>query len=313
MLQQTQVATVIPYYRRFLTRFPTVLALADADEQSVLKLWEGLGYYSRARHLHAGAKLVATQFGGKLPADLATLKTIPGIGDYAAGAIASIAFGIPAPAVDGNVLRVLARLWSIASDVRQTAARRAITERLTPLIPPRAAGDFTQALMELGALVCRPAKPLCKDCPIRRHCEAAAAGVADQLPVRSASKPVPHRHQVAFILRHNNRFLAELRQTDRLLKGLWEFPGAPLKASTSAKTAARKTADQWGLAISKWHAAGTYHHTFSHFKLTLHVLSANVATLEPASTSSRRWFSRKELDAIPMSALHRRIAKGIPP
>ena len=185
MLQQTQVDTVIPYFNRFVARFPTVEDLAKADLQDVLKLWEGLGYYSRARNLHKAAQF-------DLPADYDELQKLPGIGPYCAAAIASIAFGQPVPVVDGNVLRVFARFWGIFDDIRKTKVRNVLFEKLKPFIAEENPSDFNQAIMEIGALICKPKSPKCAECPLNTDCFAHNANQTDKLPFKSASKPVPH-------------------------------------------------------------------------------------------------------------------------
>ena len=189
MLQQTRVAAVLPYFQRFMEAFPTVEALAQADTERLMKLWEGLGYYSRARNLQKAARIVCEQYGGQLPADYDALRALPGIGDYTAGAIASISFGLAVPAVDGNVLRVFSRLYNDPGVITEPAVKRAFTARVMEHQPPEKAGDYNQALMELGALVCVPnGAPLCEQCPLASLCEARRAGTALELPHKAAPK-----------------------------------------------------------------------------------------------------------------------------
>ena len=188
MLQQTRVAAALEHYRRFMAELPTIAALAECDEQRLLKLWEGLGYYSRARNLQKAARVVMEQHGGQLPADYQALRALPGIGDYTAGAIASIAFGIPAPAVDGNVLRVFARLFDDDADITRPAVRRLFTRRVMEQMPPDAPGPYNEALMELGALVCLPAAPRCDACPLAALCRGRASGRAAALPCKPPKK-----------------------------------------------------------------------------------------------------------------------------
>lgn len=227
MLQQTQVATVIPYFERFIARFPTVHALAEAEEREVLRLWQGLGYYRRARHLHAAAKWIAERFGGEVPSDVATLMTLPGVGRYAAGAIASIAFDRPAPILDGNVARVLARWCAIEEPIDGTATRHrlwALASRLVPGGSRGRAGDFNQALMELGALVCTPRSPRCLTCPVASVCEAHQRGLSETLPRRQARRaPRAVTHHVAAVAR-GGRYLFEQRGTQSLWANMWQLP-----------------------------------------------------------------------------------------
>ena len=196
MAQQTRIDTVIPYYERFLKRFPSVDSLARADLQSVLKLWEGLGYYSRARNLHRAAGVVMSDYHGELPRDYETLQTLPGLGPYTAAAVASFAFGEKVPVVDGNVLRVFTRFFGIDTDIRKPSTRNAIFDHLSPAIRTVDPGDFNQGIMELGALVCTPKSPDCAACPLRKDCTALRDDRVDELPVKSPAAKVPH-HEVA--------------------------------------------------------------------------------------------------------------------
>lgn len=221
MLQQTRVDTVIPYWERWLDRFPTVDHLAEAELDEVLKEWEGLGYYSRARNLHRAARMVRERFDGRVPDDVESLRTLPGVGEYTAGAVASIAYGVAAPAVDGNVRRVLARLYDLESP---TAA--GLRDRAAALIPGRRAGDFNQALMELGATICTPRSPACNACPLAPWCEARRLGVQELRPLPRAKKPVPEETvRTAVVVRPDGALLLVRRPEDGLLGGLWELPG----------------------------------------------------------------------------------------
>jgi A/G-specific adenine glycosylase len=240
MLQQTRVATVIPYWERWLTRFPTVQALAAAPLDDVLACWAGLGYYSRARNLHAGAREVVAAFAGAMPADAAELQRIPGIGRYTAGAIASIAFGRPAPLVDGNVARVLARLHAIEDDVKSTAGSARLWQLAADLVPAADPGDFNQALMELGATICTPTQPRCPDCPLVAGCRAHAEGRAAELPrtpPRKRAADLPRLDRSAAWIEQRGRVLLARRVPDGLYGGLWELPAADSRAALSAAVA----------------------------------------------------------------------------
>lgn len=223
MLQQTRVDTVIPYYSRFLDRFPDVRSLSEAEESEVLKLWEGLGYYSRARNLLQGAVQIMDLFDGKLPADPAKLRTIKGIGPYMSAAIASIAFDLPVPAIDGNVIRVICRLYNIQKDVSIPAVRKEIESVAFSLVPPVRAGDYNQAMMDLGATVCIPGTPDCKKCPLSAFCKAYEFGNAPVLPVIPKSKP-QKRIPWTVIVIHSGKQAVVRRRTEKLLNGLWCFP-----------------------------------------------------------------------------------------
>ncbi len=225
MLQQTRVETVRPYYARWMARFPTPRALAEADPDEVLRHWQGLGYYSRARNLQAGARAVVERHGGQVPGDLDALRALPGVGPYTAGAIASIAFGIATPLVDGNVERVLARIFAVDDDPKSTAGRRRIWALAEQLVDKARPGDLNQALMELGALVCMPRNPRCLVCPVRDVCVALADGRVDELPVRAAKKPPPDEGWWALLWRDAaGRLLVGQRAAGGLLGGLWEPP-----------------------------------------------------------------------------------------
>lgn len=233
MLQQTRVAAVLDYYRRFLERFPTVADLAGAEEDALMKCWQGLGYYSRARNLQRAAQVIMEKHGGVFPADYAAIRALPGVGDYTAGAIASIAFGLPYPAVDGNVLRVVSRLIADARDISLPAVKRDVNAALASVMPVKAPGTFNQALMELGATVCLPnGAPLCQVCPARDFCLAHRKDLTGRLPVKAPKKPRRVEERQVYLLFHRGRVALRQRPKKGLLAGLWEFPnvleGEPL-------------------------------------------------------------------------------------
>lgn len=225
MLQQTRVAAAVPYYERFVQALPDIPALAACEEERLLKLWEGLGYYSRVRNLQKAARIVCEQYGGQLPGDLAALKKLPGIGDYTAGAIASIGFGIPAPAVDGNVLRVFARLYNDEGDIMQPAVKAATTQKVMAQQPAEAPGDFNQALMELGALVCTPGQPDCAACPLQALCLGRQSGNPARLP-QKAPKKARKKCELTLCLAQDaaGRWLLQKRGEQGVLAGLWQPP-----------------------------------------------------------------------------------------
>ena len=225
MLQQTRVAAAVPYYERFVQELPDIPALAACEEERLLKLWEGLGYYSRVRNLQKAARIVCEQYGGQLPGDLAALKKLPGIGDYTAGAIASIGFGIPAPAVDGNVLRVFARLYNDEGDIMQPAVKAATTQKVMAQQPAEAPGDFNQALMELGALVCTPGQPDCAACPLQALCLGRQSGNPARLP-QKAPKQARKKCEITLCLAQDaaGRWLLQKRGEQGVLAGLWQPP-----------------------------------------------------------------------------------------
>ena len=228
MLQQTRVEAARDYYLRWMERFPTVRALADADEEEVLKLWEGLGYYSRARNLHKAAKLVAENFGGNLPCDAKALRALPGVGAYTVGAILSIAFGLPEPAVDGNVMRVYSRLTAEAFDQSKDDVRAEIADGLRPLMPKGKCSEFTQSLFELGALICLPgAAPRCDLCPLKEKCEAHRLKREADFPVKMVKAEKRREKLTVFVLELDGKFAVKKRPAKGLLAGLWELPNFP--------------------------------------------------------------------------------------
>jgi A/G-specific adenine glycosylase len=267
MLQQTRVETVIPYYERFLRELPTVVALAEASEQDVLSLWSGLGYYRRARMLHAAAKVVVEQHGGRLPSSLEGLRGLAGVGRYTAGAVASIAFGERVPVVDGNVARVVARLFAIEDDVKGAVAQAHIWRIAEDLLPGvgESPGDWNQALMELGATTCLPRGARCEECPVAPHCLARAQGSQDRLPrVAPKRPPVPLR-LVAVVLSSPSRVLLARRRAGLLFGGLWEVP------TTTAGGVARLAA-RLGVEPRELESAGDVVHVLSHRRMQVKVL-----------------------------------------
>ncbi len=298
MLQQTRVATVIPYYERWMARFPTLAELARAELDEVLGVWQGLGYYARARRLHGAARAVLERHDGALPADVDALLALPGVGPYTAGAIASIAFGIEAPLVDVNVARVLARAFAIDTDIARSAAQRRLHGLAAALVRGPAPGDFNQALMELGATVCTPRSPGCLVCPWCDGCQARAEGRQTELPVK-AKKAAPRREERhAWALRRaDGTLLVAHRHTDGLLGGLWEFPiSAPCDLADAAWRA--HAGDEPPASIER----GVVEHVFTHMRwhVQLHeALVDHTPTWRDDVYQELRWVSREALDALP--------------
>ncbi len=263
MLQQTRIEAVRGYFERFMAAFPTVEALAEAEEERVLKLWEGLGYYSRARNLKKAAERVVSEYGGQLPRTAAELRRLPGVGDYTAGAIASIACGEPEPAVDGNVLRVLSRLLADGRDVLQPTVRRAFTEALRAVYPAgREAGLLTQGLMELGETVCLPnAQPLCEGCPLADLCRGRAEGTPERYPLRSPKKPRRVEERTVLLLSAGGRWAVAKRPDTGLLAGLWEFPAL---AGHGEEAALRLFLAEQGGEVLSLAPCGEAKHVFTH-------------------------------------------------
>ena len=273
MLQQTRVETVIPYYERFLAAFPDVQSLAAADLDDVLKLWEGLGYYSRARNLHRGAQQIVENFGGVLPDDTAQLRKIAGIGAYTAGAIASIAYGKPVPAVDGNVIRVVSRLRGIRENVGIPSVRRLLEAEAAALVPVNRPGDYNQAVMDLGSSVCVPGTPECAVCPLRTVCDACAADDADELPVLPLKTPPKVYEYDVLLIQSGSRILMR-RRSESLLHGLWVYPMLPeWRDANSLAAAAQK---EIRLPLESVRYLGEAKHVFTHQVWLMHLYAADV-------------------------------------
>ena len=261
MLQQTRVETVLGYYDRFLQRFPTIADLAAAPEDDVLKLWEGLGYYSRARNLHKGAQQVMADFDGTIPAEVDQLRRISGIGPYTAGAIASIAFDQPVPAVDGNVIRVVSRLTGIRENVGIPSVRRMLEAQAADLVPAQRPGDFNQAMMDLGATICTPGTPSCEKCPLQSLCDAYAAGDAEDLPVLPRKNPPKVIDYAVCLIFSGDRVLMRQR-TETMLHGLWGFPMVEGTPTLRQLPAAVKKLTK--LAVTDTQSVGEAKHVFTH-------------------------------------------------
>ena len=294
MLQQTRAETVVSYYERFLARYPTVQDLASAPEEELLKAWEGLGYYSRARSLQKAAKAIVSQYGGQLPADLDKLRALPGIGDYTAGAIASIAFGIPAAAVDGNVERVLCRWDAIAEEVGTPAVRREIAARAQALVPRDRPGAFANAMMEMGATMCTPKNPKCLLCPVREGCLGFAQGIAQELPRKAKKKAQRVETRAVLLVFCENRVLIVKRQ-EKLLGGLFVFPDVPEESDPARLCQAMEAL---GVRAAYDEKIGHARHVFTHliWEMDVHALVADARPEVPGG----QWVSREELAALPL-------------
>ncbi len=308
MLQQTRVEAVIPYFLRWMRLFPDVHRLAEASEQAVLKAWEGLGYYSRARNLQRAARLVMDQHGGYLPREAAALRRLPGIGRYTAGAIASIAFGQDEPALDGNIRRVLARLFNLELPADSPAGEKRLWELAQENLPKGRAGDYNQALMDLGATICVPSNPRCTVCPLNGMCEARLLGVQNERPILKAKAAVPHHLLVAAVVIRRGRVLLAQRPSKGLLGGMWEFPNGRAQSLAPRRVAAalRKAC---GTDVDCQEALGIIHHAYSHFSVEVHVFRC---TMDSApSGSGLRWIPLRELDSLPMGRIDRQIARRL--
>ena len=308
MLQQTRVETVIAYFERWMHRFPTVQSLAAAPEQVVLSAWEGLGYYSRARNLHKAAKIVVSQFDGRLPQDIAQLRSLPGIGRYTAAAIASIAFGKGVATLDGNLKRVFSRVFDIPQFANSPAGEEilwALAERHVPL---GRAGDYNQALMDLGATICLPKNPMCLLCPLGELCKARSLGIQEQRPVMKPKAPVPHKLKVAAVVIMNGKTLLKQRPAEGLLGGLWEFPSAEVDVD-STETLITAIETEYKLKVSPLARLGEIRHAYTHFTLTQ--IPWRCELLQLPDDLSLRWVEFTSLAEYPMGKVDRAIAKKI--
>ncbi len=314
MLQQTRIETVIPYYQRWMQRFPDLPSLAQADEQAVLRAWEGLGYYSRARNLHKAARLVMQNHHGKLPADVRQLEQLPGIGRYTAGAIASMAFGIDAPALDGNIKRVLARVFHVALPIDSPQGLQALWKLAAEHLPPGRAGDHNQALMDLGATLCTPRNPACARCPLKEICQAARLGLQQQLPVKKATAAVPQIEVTAAVIFEDGKVLITRRPSKGLLGGLWEFPGGKREDGESLSDCLRRELrEELAVETSVGEAFGEYKHAYTHFRVHLFAFQCTITQGEPQllHASQLQWVAPQDLGNFPMGKIDRQIARRL--
>ena len=316
MLQQTRVEAVIPYFERWMRLFPTVQVLASASEQAVLNAWEGLGYYSRARNLHKAAKIVVEEYHGEIPRDLDELRKLPGIGRYTLGAIASIAFGMDVSALDGNIKRVYARIFDVDLPVDSSAGENLLWKLADRHLPKGHAGDYNQALMDLGATICVPKNPRCLVCPVMRLCKARQNGTQNERPVKMPKKDVPHHVNAAAVIMQRGRVLLAQRPSQGLLGGMWEFPNGRVKNDPAAGLPkALKTGYnlrvilKQGQSPRKKEELGVVQHGYSHFHVTVHVFRCELLSM-PEETNLK-WVSLNKLDEYPMGKIDRQIAKMI--
>jgi A/G-specific adenine glycosylase len=279
MLQQTQVTTVIPYYHRFLQRFPGIHDLARADLQEVLKSWEGLGYYGRARNLHKAAGIIIQQCQGIIPDRWEHFHALPGVGDYIAAAVLSIAFEMPYPVMDGNVKRVLSRLLLLQDPVNQAASTKRFREAASQFLDRRRPGEFNQAMMELGALVCRPQAPLCSSCPAKNLCLANQAGRVTEFPKKVKKGPTPQYPIVAGVVFKNGKVLITRRRPEGLLGGLWEFPGGKIRDGETPEAACmRELKEEVNLTITIDSRLCRVRHAYTHFRIVMDVFCCSVTS-----------------------------------
>ncbi|MCP3739659.1 A/G-specific adenine glycosylase [Rossellomorea sp. BNER] len=312
MLQQTRVDTVIPYFLNFIDKFPTVATLASAQEDEVLKAWEGLGYYSRVRNLQSAVKEVHEQYSGQVPNTPQEISKLKGVGPYTAGAILSIAYGIPEPAVDGNVMRVLSRILSIWEDIAKPSSRKLFEEAIRKLISHENPSYFNQALMELGALICTPTSPKCLLCPVREHCHAFYEGVQNELPIKTKKKSTRSVSLAAAVLvNEKGEFLIHKRPNQGLLANLWEFPNCEIgDFSTARKQLKQFLNNEYGLQVNLENGVKTkIDHIFSHLKWNISVYFGKINQSDQPNHSSMKIVTEEELAKYAFPVSHQKIWK----
>ncbi|MEA3545645.1 MAG: A/G-specific adenine glycosylase, partial [Thermodesulfobacteriota bacterium] len=306
MLQQTTVTAVRGYYQRFLEKIPTVEHLAAVSQEDVIDLWAGLGYYSRARNLHATAKLVVDQFKGCFPEDVETLQQLPGVGRSTAGAIAALAFDRRAPILDGNVRRVLCRLFALQEPPRSALAEKRLWQWSEQLTPVESVHGYTQAIMDLGATVCVPRKPFCDECPLAELCQARKLGLEQQLPLKQVTKPIPTRYEVVLLIDHQSRYLVRRRKSEGFLGGLWEFPTVSLVAGENPEQKLLLLCSDFGLKGTA-EQIGRIQHVYSHFRLKSTIYCEKIKELPHLTEGENHWFSLNKLKNIALHGAHKKV------
>jgi A/G-specific adenine glycosylase len=310
MLQQTQVQQVVPYYHRFLDRFPNIRSLAKAPILRVLKIWEGMGYYSRAHNLHQTAQIIVDRFAGKIPADFQDLNQLPGIGRSTAGAILSLAYNQPVPVLDGNIRRVLIRFFNITQDPGKTMTMNRLWSISQNIIPLNKAGLFNEALMELGALICSPKNPDCPHCPLNLKCSGFCSGRPDSLPIKKSKKPIPHFDVTAAVIRDRKKILITQRPEKGLLGGLWEFPGGKKEPRESLEQCLkREIQEELNIEIQVGERFIQVRHAYTHFKITLHCFFCRKlkGRILPIGVKDFRWVYPEELERFPFPRADQKV------
>lgn len=315
LLQQTRVDQAQPYYERFLQAFPTAKALADAELDEVLRVWEGLGYYSRARNLHRAARLIVEQHGGRVPDDYEAIRALPGVGPYTAAAVLSIAYGRPHAVLDGNVMRVLTRVFAIDDEVDRSRTRRRLQTLADALLPQAHPADFNQALMELGATVCTPANPACPACPLQTVCRAYEAQAQDRYPVKRKKSPVPHYDiAVGLVFNAQGALLIQRRPEDKMLGGLWEFPGGKRELDEALEaTCRRELREELGIEVDVEDLFARVNHAYSHFKITLHAFRCRIRSGTPRAPEGipLRWVVLSDLSDYAFPRANRQVIEAL--
>ena len=311
ILQQTRIEQGWDYYLRFIEKFPVLLALASAEEEEVLKLWQGLGYYSRARNMHAAAKEIVNLHHGIFPKTYEEIRKLKGIGDYTAAAISSIAFGIPSPVVDGNVLRLFSRFFGIREPVDTPKGKITVLEKAKELISPEHPGDFNQALMDLGATICKAKNPDCSRCPVASHCKARLHDLQNVLPITRKAPAIPHRKAAAAVIRNSKGMLLVVqRPASGLLASLWKLPGGFIKVDEDTENSLRRSVkEELGISIRPGKHLASVNHIYTHFRITLQAYECRLlkGTPKPLGCPNWRWASLTDLKKLPLSKIDRMI------
>jgi A/G-specific adenine glycosylase len=315
MLQQTRVVQAIPYYYRFMRRFPSLKQLAEASQTEVLKMWEGLGYYSRARNLHKAAQIIRDQYNGRFPRDPHEISKLPGVGPYTTAAIGSLAFNLNLAVVDGNVMRVLARLLMIEDDISHPATKNKFQELADQLLVKGKAGKFNEALMELGAVICLPQNPSCDACPLSTVCKATLSNVVGSFPVKQKKKRIPHIIVGAAVVRNRNgKILVAQRRDDQMLGGLWEFPGGKIEShETIEEGVMRELNEELGISISVEEKIIIVKHAYSHFTMEMHTFWARIKSGLPVAIECQdvRWMDLNGLRELPFSKADLKVIEAL--
>ena len=312
MLQQTQVKTVIPYFKKWMESFPTTKKLALASESDVLKHWEGLGYYSRARNLLKSAIQIQRDFAGKVPNSLDEILKLPGVGRYTAGAVLSIAFDKRVPVLDGNVKRVLSRLMLLKENGNTQKSETRLWDTMERLLPEKNCGDFNQAFMELGATVCLPKNPFCKECPLKQLCKARQSGKQKLFPPKKTAAKIFKIQVSAGVIFKKGCVYIQKRKAEGLLGGLWEFPGGKMQTGETEKECLRREIrEELGINIRIGEKIMTHHHSYTRFRITLHVFQCQIHSGKffPAECDEWKWVKPEELSQFPFPAANVKIIK----
>jgi A/G-specific adenine glycosylase len=328
MLQQTQVAAVVPYFERFLASFPTVTQLAAASEEQVLRHWEGLGYYRRARQLHAAARLIAAEHGGVFPSEYDQVRALPGIGRYTAGAVLSLGLDRKLPILEANTIRLLSRLAAYEGDTTSTAGQKFLWAMAEKILPDKNVGQFNQALMELGSQVCTPRQPKCEECPLAGLCPTRKLGLTESIPAPKRPKKYEEVVEAVVVIRRGSKVFVRQRSEEERWAGLWDFPRYVLATNSlhrqHVQALAANTAQQTGIEFEGAELLTTLKHGVTRFRITLHCYQAQFARLAPASTGGKRrvaaaakleqaWVKVAELEELPLSVTARKIARMLVP